>query len=483
MSVSEIKKNNASSEKDIKLYLSDFWRGIVKFWWIGVILGLVCGAIMFYGSYIRYTPIYKTSATFTVHIENETLSGDDGMSAYSFYYDRTTADQLALVFPYVLQSNILQERVCKDLGVPVMPATVSVSCVAGTNMITITTVGSDPQAAYDVLMSVVDNYPYVTEYIVGPTKLVTISSPEIPTLPFNSVEWQNATLKGILFGFALNVLWIVLYAVMRQTVRTKEDVQEELNQTCIGVLPRVTFKRYRRRIDTNILLCNELIGNDFLESMRILRSAVQNGLHNDEKVILVTSTAPGEGKSVTTLNLAAMFAKNDGRILVIDGDLRSSGISKMLFSNDKTFNEAKAKDGKLYDVIHSDKLDIDILTFRTSQRHLWNIMRTDTLKDIVVSMRTRYDLIFIDTPPCGIISDAAIIANAADTALYVVHQDTVLSTRIREGINTLSSTDVRLMGCVLNGTIGGLGGYGNHYGYSGYYRHSYYAKNKTKKAL
>ena len=482
MSISEIKKENAVAEKDITLYLSDFWRGFLKFWWIGVLMGLLLGSVSFYKSYIQYVPVYKSSATFTVHMENDTLTGDGGMSAYSFFYDRTTADQLAIVFPYVMDSNILQERVCRDMNVSVMPATVSVSCVAGTNMLTITTTGSDPQATYDVLLSVIDNYSYVTEYIIGPTQLNVIASPELPTTPINALEWQKETVKSVMTGLLIGAVWIVLYAVLRQTVRTKEDVQRELNQTCVGVLPQVTFKRYKRKIDTNVLLSNPLLGNDFMESMRLLRSAVQSGLQENEKVILVSSTAPGEGKSVTTLNLAAMLAKSDGKILVIDGDLRNSGISHMMFPGGKSLQDSDTD--RLYDIIRAEQLGVDVLTFRTAQRRLWKIMRTNMLSGILSELRDKYDYILIDTPPCGIISDAAIMANVADVALYIVRQDTVLSSRIRKSICTLLATDVRLMGCVLNGALGGLGGYGSHYGYGGYshyYRYGYHSKHKSGK--
>ncbi len=479
MSISEIKKDTPAPEKDITLYLSDFWRGFLKFWWVGVVLGIVLGAVSFYRSYIQYVPVYRTSATYTVYMENDILSGDGGMSAYSFFYDRTTADQLAIVFPYVMQSNILQERVCRDLEVPVMPAQVSVTCVAGTNMITFTTTGTDPQATYDVLQSVIENYSYVTEYIIGPTKLNVISSAEVPEKPVNAMAWQNQTLKSILIGLLIGAVWIVLYAVLRQTVRTKEDMQRELNQTCLGVLPQVTFKRYKRKIDTNVLLNNPMLGNEFMESLRLLATAVQSGLQEGEKVILVSSTAPGEGKSVTTVNLAAMLAKNGTKVLVIDGDLRNSGIARMLFSG-----VPNSTTGEGYDILRAEQLGVDILTFHTAQRRLWRIMRTSNLNEIMNQLRQRYDLILIDTPPCGIISDAAIMAGVADTALYIVRQDTVLSSRIRKGISTLLDTDVRFMGCVLNGALGGLGGYGSHYsygGYSHYYRYGYYGRQKSGK--
>ncbi|MBE6924041.1 MAG: hypothetical protein E7466_02215 [Ruminococcaceae bacterium] len=485
MSISEIKETKSEKavmEKNFTFYLSDFWRGLMKFWWLVVGLALLLGSFSFYNSYIRYVPTYTSSATFTVHMENETITGDGGMSAYSFFYDRTTADQLAIVFPYIMQSNILQDRVCRDMNVTAMPASVSVSCVAGTNMLTISTTGSDPQATYDVLQSVINNYSYVAEYIIGPTKLNPISTPEVPTAPTNAMQWKTETLKSVVIGLVIGLVWIAIYAVLRQTVRTKEDVQRELRQPCLGVLPQVTFKRYKQKIDTSVLLSNPLVGKEYLESMRLLRSSIQSNLQDNEKVILLTSTAPGEGKSVTTLNLAYTLAKSDEKVLVIDGDLRNSGISRMVSSGGK--KQQNDTSDQIYDIVPLEKLGVDVLTFRAGQRQLWKIMRANRLGKILKQLRKEYDLILIDTPPCGIISDAIIMANVADVALYIVRQDTVLSSRIRRSMSSLLSTDARVVGCVLNGALGGLAGYGNRYGYGGYshyYRYGYYSKEKTTK--
>ena len=103
-------------------------------------------------------------------------------------------------------------------------------------------------------------------------------------------------------------------------------------------------------------------------------------------------------------------------------------------------------------------------------------MRADRLKEVMAAVREQYDLILIDTPPCGVIADAAVLASAADTALYIVRQDTVLSACIREGINTMLSTDIRFAGCILNGALGGLGGYGSHYRCGGYHRDYRYGR-------
>ncbi|MBE6802082.1 MAG: hypothetical protein E7530_04275 [Ruminococcaceae bacterium] len=489
-------KDVAETEEKVKeryfdFYFSDFWRGFVKFWWIGVLCALLFGGAMFYKDYSSYVPQYTASATFTVHTQNAVLSGDAGMSAYSFYYDRGSASQLASVFPYVLKSEILQKQVCRDLGVDSMPASVSVSCVDETNMITLTTTGKDPQLTYDTLMSVTENYSKVSEYIIGQTKLVMISPATVPTEPSNAFSWRGDTLKGAFIGLLLGVAWIVIYGVLRRTIRTKEDIKRELNQKCIGIMPQVFFKKYKSKIDKRILISNPLVGNAFLESVRLLRDSLHNALEPGDKVIMFTSTAPGEGKSVTTVNLAAIYAKNGEKVLLMDCDIRNSGIRKLINNSeleikDKVYDE----NGEiLYSISRVERLDIDLLSFNHKEKNLSKMLNMHGLEEIVNSLREKYDLIFIDTPPCGMIADAAIVASVADGAVYVIRQDTVMDTNIRQGLDTLENTDVRLMGCILNGAVGGIGGYGSSYGYgygySGYkkyYRnYKYYGKSGYRK--
>jgi receptor protein-tyrosine kinase len=480
MDVSKNEHNNASSELSVKIYISDFWRGLVKFWWFIALLALLCGGLMFYRSFIRFNPMYQSSVTFTVHTENAILEGESGLSAYAFYYDRNTADQLARVFPYIMQSNILQKQVCEDLDMSYMPASVSVYCVPGTNMVTLTTTGSDPEQTYDVMLAVLDNYSTVAEYIIGRTKLVMITNPQVPTEPYNSHAWKSATLNGVKLGLVLGIAFIILYAVLRETVRTKEDIRNSLNQHCMGVLPHVVFKRYRKKKNKNILLNNSLIGNQFLESVRLLRSAVQNALGADEKVIVVTSSAAGEGKSVTVLNLAAMFAKNEMRTLVIDGDLRESGICQMLSLEDQKFREkVRCDKDSFFAITHVDSLGVDLLRFDGAPKNFRKIMRTTYLRGILEDLRKQYDLIIIDSPPCGLISDAEIFGAVSDAVLYVIRQDYATAKSIRTGINTLLSTDVRLLGCVLNGATSGLGSYGYNYGYGYGYGYGYYGYRRS----
>lgn len=469
--------DTANSTVELKVLMSDIWRGVVKFGWIAVALAVVLGGLQFYRSYVRFTPVYTVSATFTVQTENKVLSGDNGVSAYSFYYNKNTADQLASVFPHIISNQILRTQVCEELGVDSMPATVTATCIADTNMVTLTANGNDPQLTYDTLLSVIDNYSSVADYIIGRTKLVIISEPVVPEGPSNQMAWRSSVLRAALIGAVIGIGWIMVYAILRKTIRTKDDIRNILNQSCIGVLPQVVFKKYRRKINTDVILTNPLIGNDFLESLRLLRGSVQKCLGDGEKVVMVTSTAPDEGKSVVTVNLASIFAKNDSKILVVDCDLRDSGITALV--NEKTEFETDGKENELYTIRHIDTLGFDLLCFKDGEKNLQSIIRTAELKKIFSELKESYDLILIDTPPCGIISDATIIAGAADAVIYVIRQDAVMQTSIRTGISTMLETETKLLGCILNGATGGLGGYGNYYKYGGY--NKYYRYGYTRK--
>ncbi len=478
-------KDNNASTVEISVLLGDIWRGAKKFGWIVLALAVLFGGLQFYRSYVHFSPEYTVNATFTVHTENKVLSGDNGVSAYSFYYDRETADQLESVFPHIISNPILRQKVCDDLDVKTMPASVSAACVQGTNMITLTSKGSDPQLAYDTLLSVIDNYSYVAEYIIGRTKLVMINEPVVPETPSNSNAWIRSVFYASLIGVVLGCAWILVYAILRKTIRTKEDIADVLNQHCVGVLPQVVFKKYRREISKNLVLTNPLIGNEFLESLRLLRSSVQASLGND-KVLMLTSTAPNEGKTVVTVNLAAAFVQEEKSVLVIDADLRNSGIQTVI--NDGRFERKLLTENEFFKIEHIDKLDFELLSFKPVIDSVQKIIRTANLKDLLTALKSEFDLVIIDTPPCGMISDATILAGSADAVAYVVRQDAVIQSNIRAGISSLLETETNFIGCILNGASSGFGGYGYYkyyrggysYRYGGYKKYGYSDKKKKR---
>ena len=318
----QLNNEKQKSEGLIEIYASDIWRGFLKLWWICILITIICSLAMIAFSFISFKPVYKVSATFTVQTQDISASGT-GITSYSYYYNRSTAEQLSNTFPYILESNLLQSAVCEDLGIESLPASITATSVEGTNMFTMQAVGRDPQSTYNVLISAMENYPSVAEYVIGSSKLVMISEPVIPDTPSNSRGTVRNAVLGFLIGIILSCGIIAFYAIARDTIRTKKDIQEKINQNCIGILPKVTFKKYNKEVDRSILIDNPLTGDSFMETVRQLRNSIIGELDKAAKAILFTSASPEEGKTTVSTNLAIALAKMEKKVILIDADIRN----------------------------------------------------------------------------------------------------------------------------------------------------------------
>ncbi len=459
--------NNGKNEKNegfLEIYFSDIWRGFLKFWWVCVLITVVCSLAMAAFSFITFKPVYKVSATFTVQTQDIAASGT-GITSYSYYYNRATAEQLSSTFPYILESNLLQSAVCEDLGVDYLPASITATSVEGTNMFTMEAVGKDPQSTYDVLISAMENYPSVAEYVIGSSKLVMISEPVMPDAPSNSRGILKNTIFGFIAGIILSCGIIALYAIARDTIRTKKDIQEKINQNCIGILPKVTFRKYNKEIDRSILIDNPLTGDSFMETVRQLRNSIVSELDGASKAILFTSASPEEGKTTVSTNLAIALAKMEKKVILVDADIRNPSIEDSIKKQEK-YDKNRLDS---YSVIKNvPDLGIDIMSFTVAEDNMWKVINTEYLEKIMEALKQKYDYIIIDAPPCALVSDPITIAGVVDTTILVIKQDTVRTTRIKYAIESLQSVNANILGCVLNSAASGIMGYGYYYGGYGY---------------
>lgn len=479
-------QSTAKNENNMKmtLYFSDFFKSFKKFWWTVIVFAALLGGLTAFKQYTTYSPVYKASATFTVNTQKSTAVG--GVSSYSFYYDSATATQLADTSPYILSSNLLQNAVCEDLGVSAMPASIWASSVSGSNMFTLTATGSDPQITYDVLVSAMENYPSVAKYVVGNIEFVTIKTPQVPSEPSNSRFNKLSIRKWCVIGALLGILWIALFAVMRRTVRNKDDVKRELNSQFLGYLPRVSFKKHKMYIDESVLITNEKVHDGFFESVRAFRNVFLNSVSADDKVIMVTSTAPAEGKTTVAVNLAISLAQRGKKVLVADADFRNPSVAPLLNFNSEELDYTK--NHELYKIAYLEKYKMSYMNITARVAEGDKYLDTKTVREIFDTVRREYDFVIVDTPPCGLVSDAVFISEAADAAVYVILQDSVRASKIRTALDSILSSDIKLLGCVVNAvqnTAGGSFSYGYGYGYGykkyGYgYGYGYEKKSKGK---
>jgi hypothetical protein len=151
--------------------------------------------------------MYKASATFTV----ETYTNQNG---YTFFYDNNTAQQMARTFPHLLDSNLLLDKVKADLGKEILNGVASAEGIKNSNLFTINVTSNSPQDAYDILLAFIDNYPSVSEYVVGRTQLNMIDMPKLPSEPYNQSQHKKSVLYGIIVGAMICVIIILILGLI-----------------------------------------------------------------------------------------------------------------------------------------------------------------------------------------------------------------------------------------------------------------------------
>ena len=156
---------------DLIAILEEFWYGFKKLWFLMALLVALGAARSYFSTSYSYTPQYVASATMSV----TTPAGNGG------YMDAESARQMANVFPYILTSGVLQDVVAEEMGLSSIPGSIQVEAEEDTNLLTMSVSSSDPQMSYDILHAVIDNYPWVAEFVFGDTTLEILDETGVPT--------------------------------------------------------------------------------------------------------------------------------------------------------------------------------------------------------------------------------------------------------------------------------------------------------------
>ena len=212
------KKTSPEIEKiDIMNLVAAFWNGFKRLWFVLVIIVIVCTVRSYFSTSFSYTPQYVASATVSV-----TTPGGS-------YTNIESAQEMAAIFPYILTSGVLEDVVLNDMGLKSLPGQIEVEAEEGMNMLTISVSSDDPQMAYNVLQSVIKNYPEVAEYIFGETNLQILDETGIPSDTQREVVIRGSYKRGALQGMIISALILCLYVFLKRTVRTKEQLNKHIN--------------------------------------------------------------------------------------------------------------------------------------------------------------------------------------------------------------------------------------------------------------
>ena len=290
--------------------------------------------------------------------------------------------------------------------------------------------------------------------------------PSIAARPRVALNMALGALVGLVLGIGL--AFFIEY--LDTSVKTMEDVENLLGVPVLAIIPK------------NIkLLSNEPGDTPDAEAYRILRTNIEfNRKSPDANTISVVSGGPGEGKSTTLANLAFISAQGGYSSLIVDADLRRP-VQHSLFDLDNKIGLTNylTTEMQLEDVIVPTKVEnLSLLPSGILPADAVGILNSQRMSDLIAELKSRYDMIFFDSPPMLGVSDASVLASEVDQTIIVVQHrrfPRAMLTRVKQAVLSVGGT---VLGVVLNNVD--LKHDQNYYYYTSYYGY-YQPRQEDKK--
>jgi capsular exopolysaccharide synthesis family protein len=288
----------------------------------------------------------------------------------------------------------------------------------------------------------------------------TPRKPASPNVPLN-------LLFALLTGSALGIGVAFFFERLDNTIKTPDEIKHHLGLPFLGMIPAL----FDKNTITSPLINNGVPAN-FVESFRSARTNLLfSSADHGSRTLVITSTGPGEGKTVVAANLALALAQTGQRVLLIDADMRKPRVHSM-------FNKAQQPglsnvlvgNSKASEAIH--QAGVAGLWVMPAGLHPPNpaeLLGSKRFKDFITSLAPHFDWVIIDTPPVMAVTDPAVVAHVANDVLFVVGAEMTSRFAAQRALEQLERAKAKCCGAVLNK----VDLQHNPYYYSQYYRREY----------
>jgi capsular exopolysaccharide synthesis family protein len=295
----------------------------------------------------------------------------------------------------------------------------------------------------------------------------------VPRSPFKP-DRDKIIMLAFFASIMLGIMLAFLYEALDRTFKSTTDIENKLGLPILGLLPLTRESKHEESYAITML---NPAHHTFAEAVLTIRTGlVLSSLDNPHKVILVTSSVPGEGKSTVAVNLAVAMGKME-KALLIGADLRRPALTRSLGLNDSEsgLSDVIAGTADFKSCVHHfENLGIDVMPCGAIPPNPLELLSSERFAKMLEILEKHYDRIVIDSPPVQAVSDALVMSRYAKAVVYVVAADSTHQKMAQNGVKRLLQHDAPIAGIVLNkfnverSVKYGYedGGYYDHYGYA-----------------
>lgn len=295
--------------------------------------------------------------------------------------------------------------------------------------------------------------------------------------PIKPVKPKKMLIVALVFigSIFLGVMLAFLREALDKTFKSASDVEEKLGLPMLGMLPLIKADK-KDGFNAAFAMLDEA-STSFAESIRTIRTGiVLSSLDNPHKIIVTTSSVPGEGKSTTSINLAIAIGQME-RVLLIDADMRRPSVAKSFGLDRKGvgLSELVAGTAEASSCIHTIKeAGIDVITAGMIPPNPLELLSSDRFIRVLEELEKKYDRIVVDSAPVQAVSDSLVLSQHAKAVIYVIKADSTSEQIVKTGVQRLQQYNAPIAGVVINQVDTEkaakygyeYGGYYDYYGYS-----------------
>jgi capsular exopolysaccharide synthesis family protein len=294
---------------------------------------------------------------------------------------------------------------------------------------------------------------------IGTSPISIVDRAEPPGGPFTPNLPRNL-LAGLALGLIGGLGAAVGLDLLRDTIRTREDMRTKLGLACIGQIPK---RETKGDFVDDLKDPGSVVSEAYSATSAALRFTTEHGL---PRVMMLTSTSPAEGKSSSALALAQNFARRGVSVLLIDADLRKPAFRAA--NEDIGLTKLLTNDQELLEHVAPTQFDnLSLLPCGTLPPNPADLLATARFGIIIEEALSHFQMVIVDSPPVIGLADASLIAHTCRNVLFVVESGRTRTRQAAESLNNLEASGAHLIGGLLtkaNETDGNYKYYNYRYG-------------------
>ncbi len=452
--------------------------------WFIIILTIAGGGIAF--SYSHFVMPLEYESHISMYVKNNNSSSaekKEGVNMNDLYASKS----LVSTYIAVLEDDTVMEELGKQLireygiqrisdmftveyedNVPLvkpssLKSMITMESVDETEVLKITAITTDAEISAGICNKLSEIAPEFLIRVVGAGSVEKIGSARLNNNPV-APNVKKYTLLGIAAGLMMSCGIVFAIEFFDNTVKDPEQLTKRYDKAIIGEIHCIRKnnknnhkRRNKNKKKTDSKYLNLLINKEtpyyVVEAYKVMRTNLIYSLStSDNKIFAVSSANPGDGKSLTSANIAIALSQLSNKVILIDADMRKPVQHKIFKTKNNTgLSNVLGKMSKINDCIcPSGVTDLDIMTAGPQPPNPSELLSSSQMEKLIAVLSEKYDYIIIDTPPINLVTDAMSIGKYLSGILLVISYGSTRSNEVEDMVKKIGFAEINMLGFVLN---------------------------------